>query len=69
MLINRDRIGSSVETWKETQWTEYETCHVTHRHELVIKPYMPMVNDKVLVLYFPLFNADGVILGGIKPWK
>lgn len=33
------------------------------------EPYMPAVNEKVLVLYFPVFNGDGVILGGIKPWK
>ena len=23
----------------------------------------------VLVLYFPVFNGDGVILGGVKPWR
>lgn len=27
------------------------------------------VNDKVLVLYFPVFNGDGVILGEVRPWK
>jgi len=31
--------------------------------------YMPKVNEKVLVLYFPLFNGDGVILGGVRPWQ
>lgn len=31
--------------------------------------YMPEVNEKVLVLYFPVFNGDGVILGGVKPWR
>ena len=30
---------------------------------------MPKVNDLVLVLYFPVFNGDGVILGGVKPWR
>ncbi len=79
VLINRDRIGSEVTTWDETQWTEYETKdkvpqagetrYVPHKHKLVIKPYMPNVNDKVLVLYFPIFNGDGVILGGVKPWR
>jgi len=33
------------------------------------EPYMPAVNEKVLALYFPVFNGDGVILGGVKPWK
>lgn len=79
VLINRDRIGSDVKEWSETQWTEFETedrgertgapDYVDHKHKLVIKPYMPMVNDKVLVLFFPVFNGDGVILGGIKPWR
>ncbi len=33
------------------------------------EPYMPEVNEKVLVLYFPVFNGDGVILGGVQPWR
>ena len=41
----------------------------SHKHDLIIKPYMPKVNDLVLVLYFPVFNGDGVILGGVKPWR
>lgn len=36
---------------------------------LIIKPWMPKVNDLVLVLYFPVFNGDGVVLGGVKPWQ
>ena len=27
--------------------------------------WMPKVNDQVLVLYLPVFNSDGFILGGI----
>lgn len=27
--------------------------------------WMPKVNDEVLVLYLPVFNGDGFILGGI----
>lgn len=79
VLINRDRIGIDVVEWSETQWTEFETedkgaragaqDYVDHKHKLVIKPYMPKVNDLVLVLYFPVFNGDGVILGGVKPWR
>ena len=61
------------------QWTEFdaedetpqsgETRYVRHRHKVIIKPWMPKVNDKVLVLYFPVFNGDGVILGGVQPWR
>lgn len=35
---------------------------------LITGTYMPKVNDRVLVLYFPVFNGDGVVLGGIQPW-
>ena len=48
---------------------EIDPDYVDHKHKLVIKPYMPKVNDLVLVLYFPVFNGDGVILGGVKPWR
>ena len=34
-----------------------------------ITPYMPKVNETVLVLYIPVFNGDGVILGGVQPWR
>ena len=61
------------------QWTEFETewkgdrtgdpDYVDHRHKLIIKPWMPKVNDLVLVLYFPMFNGDGIVLGGVKPWR
>jgi hypothetical protein len=37
-----------------------------HKHDLTIKPWMPKVNEKVLVLYIPIWNADGFILGGIE---
>lgn len=72
-------IGSDVKEWNETQWTEFDTedkgaragdpDYVDHRHKLVIKPYMPKVGDQVLAIYIPIFNADGFILGGIKPWQ
>ncbi len=38
----------------------------SHSHNLTIKPWMPNVNDKVVVLYLQAFNADGVILGAIS---
>lgn len=79
VLINRDRIGIDVEEWDETQWTEFdtedkipqsgETRYVPHKHKLVIKPYMPKINDQVLAVYLPVFNADGFVIGGIKSWR
>lgn len=71
VLINRDVIPD----YDVPQHTEHEqggngdVAFESHKHDLIIKPWMPKVNDLVLVLYFPVFNGDGVILGGIKPWK
>jgi len=36
-----------------------------HGHEAAVAPWMPAVNDTVLVLYLPIFNGDGFILGVI----
>lgn len=71
VLINRDFIPD----YDVPQRTEFEAggsgdpAFESHKHDLIIKPYMPKVNDLVLVLYFPVFNGDGVILGGVKPWR
>lgn len=37
-----------------------------HKHDLVIKPWMPKVNETVLCLYIPEHNGTGFVLGGIK---
>lgn len=56
-----------------TQRTEYEAggsgdaAFESHKHDLKIAPWMPRVNATVLVLYLPVFNADGFILGEIGP--
>lgn len=42
-----------------------DASFASHKHDLIIKPWMPKVNDQVLVLYLPVFNGDGFILGGI----
>ncbi|MCI9474597.1 MAG: hypothetical protein HFF31_11395 [Flavonifractor sp.] len=71
VLITRDFIPD----YDVPQRTEFEAggagypAFEKHKHDLIIKPYMPKVNDLVLVLYFPIFNGDGVILGGVKPWQ
>jgi|AGTN01.1.fsa_nt_gi hypothetical protein len=36
-----------------------------HIHEARVTVWMPSVNDTVLVLYLPVFNGDGFILGAI----
>jgi len=40
-----------------------------HKHDLIIKPYMPKVNEQVLCVYEPVRNGRGYILGGIREWR
>ena len=37
----------------------------THRHDAHVTVWMPKVNDTVIVIYLPVRNADGFILGAI----
>lgn len=71
VLITRDFIPGydGPQQTEEKAGGSGEAAFDSHSHPLIIKPYMPKVNDKVLVLYFPVFNGDGVILGGIQPWQ
>lgn len=36
-----------------------------HDHKASTTNWMPRVNDTVLVLYLPVFNGDGFVLGAI----
>lgn len=42
-----------------------EAAYEAHTHKLVIRPWMPKVNDLVVCLYLPFMNAGGFILGRI----
>lgn len=54
------------------QRTEYEAggagaaAFESRKHPLKIKQWMPVVNQPVLVLFLPVKNADGFILGGVQ---
>lgn len=71
VLINRDFIPD----YDVPQRTEYEAggsgdaAYERHKHDLVIKPYMPKVGEQVLCIYEPVRNGRGFILGGIQPWQ
>lgn len=77
VLINRDVIHYY--PYDVPQWTEFETedkvpqagetRYVPHRHKVIIKPWMPKVNDQVVVLYEPIRDGRGFVLGGIQPWQ
>lgn len=36
-----------------------------HKHTASTSCWMPCVNDTVLVVYLPVFNSDGFVIGGI----
>lgn len=36
-----------------------------HGATVMVTPWMPKVNDTVLVAYLPIFNSDGFVIGGI----
>ena len=37
----------------------------SHKHAASVSLWMPGVNDTVLVVYLPVFNSDGFVIGGI----
>lgn len=56
----------------ETQKTEPaaggsgDAAFAEHSHEVRVTPWLPRVNDTVLVLYLPAHDSDGYILGRIE---
>lgn len=71
VLITRDFIPD----YDVPQRTEYEgggsgwPSYESHKHDLIIKPYMPKKGEQVLCIYEPVRNGRGFILGGIQPWQ
>lgn len=43
-----------------------DPAFASHKHDLIIKQWMPKVNDIVVCLYLPIRNSDGFVIGGIK---
>lgn len=41
------------------------TVQGEHSHTVSVTPWTPAVNDRVLVLFRPMENGDGFVLGGI----
>lgn len=67
ILANR----SYIPDYNVPQRTEFEAggsgdpAFASHKHDLIIKPWMPKVNAVVLTLYLPVLDGDGFILGEI----
>lgn len=55
------------------QRTEYEEGgsgdpeFESHKHDLIIKPWMPNVNDRVACAFVDVHDGDGVVLGRVGP--
>lgn len=71
VLITRDFIPD----YDVPQRTEFEAggsgdpAFASHKHDLIIKPWMPKKGEQVLCIYEPVRNGRGFILGGIQPWQ
>ncbi|MEN6437013.1 MAG: hypothetical protein ABFD97_00350 [Syntrophobacter sp.] len=69
ILANLVRIGtvSSVNAAKQTARVIYKDNDMVSGWLPVLQrePWMPSINDTVVVLYLPVFNGDGFILGAI----
>ena len=56
----------------QPQRTEYEAggggdeAFLSHKHDVIITPWLPRVNDAVLTLFLPCHDSDGYILGRIE---
>ena len=71
VLINRDFIQSydGPQQTEEEAGGSGEAAFASHTHKVVVKPWMPKVNDQVLCLYEPIRDGRGFVLGGIQPWQ
>lgn len=71
VLINKDFAPG----YDVPQRTEFEAggsgdaAFANHKHDLIIKPYMPKKGEQVLCIYEPVRNGRGFILGGIQKWQ
>lgn len=36
-----------------------------HQHNVYVTAWMPQIHDTVLVVYLPVYNSDGFVIGGI----
>ncbi len=55
------------------QRTEYEAggsgdpAFESHKHDLIIKPWMPLINDIVVCVFVDVHDGTGIVLGRIGP--
>lgn len=72
VLINRDVIPDYEVLPQRTEYAvggSGDAAYEQHKHDLIIKPYMPKHGEQVLCVYEPVRNGRGFILGGIQKWQ
>lgn len=53
--------------WDEEEKTTGADNSTDHQHKSYVVWWLPAIDDIVVCLYLPCFNADGFVLGGIYP--
>ena len=57
----------SRQIWDEEEKVIGADNSTDHQHKSHVVWWLPAVDDTVVCLYLPCFNADGFVLGGIYP--
>jgi len=63
--VNVGLNGLHVHEIKDAQNGESLEDAGEHKHSASLTYWMPKVRDKVIVLYMPVYNGDGFVLGAI----
>lgn len=53
--------------WDEEEKVTGADNSTNHQHKSHVVWWVPAIDDIVICLYLPCFNADGFVLGGIYP--
>ena len=57
----------SRQIWDEEEKVIGADNSTNHQHKSHVVWWLPAIDDTVVCLYLPCFNADGFVLGGIYP--
>lgn len=60
-------MDGSRQIWDEEEKVIGADNSTDHQHKSHVVWWLPAVDDTVVCLYLPCFNADGFVLGGIYP--
>ncbi len=60
-------MDGSRQIWDEEEKVIGADNSTNHQHKSHVVWWLPAIDDTVVCLYLPCFNADGFVLGGIYP--